>query len=232
MSSILKQFQADITGLLNTCDYFNDVTIVTEDKADISTIIQKALSPIAVKGGKAGIVVIVEEPEASAPTQAKAPYFTLIKCKLTILENILVNRTAPYGTQKKGYEVGEAIHEVLFEVCPSGELTNPVWPGQPAIRSIGAIPEMPNIMGVECNIEWHAALPQVGKVADPTIANATGSITIATSTGGAALFYSLDGSFPSLAYTAPFATPDAGTLIRAVGTLTGYATSNISQVQL
>ena len=232
MGSILKQFQADITGLLNTCDYFNDVTIVTEDKADISTIIQKALSPIAVKGGKAGLVIVVEDPEADAPTNIPGPYLTKIRQKLTIMENMLVNRTSPYGTMKKAFEVAEIIQEVLYGVTLDGNLDNPVWPGQPAIRSIGAIPDMPSIVAVEVMLEWHAGLPIAAKVADPTIANATGSITIATSTGGAALFYSLDGSFPSTIYSAPFTTPASGTVIRAVGTKTQCATSNILTVTI
>ncbi len=232
MSSLLKQLQLDAAGLLNTCDYFEDITVVAEDKADLSTVIQQSLSAIAAKNGKSGLVVIIEEPTAEAPTQLSGPYLTLVKLKVLIMENLMVNRTDPYGTQKIGYEVAEAICEVLFQAQLDGTGTNPLWPGQPAIRSLGALPDLTEIMGVEVNLEAHIALPSVAKVATPTITNTTGSITLASTTGGAALLYSLDGSFPSLVYTAPFATPDAGTRIRAIGTKTGQATSDIGAHQL
>lgn len=227
--SILKQFQADIVGLLSTCDYFSDITVTAEDKADIQNIIQSALAPMAVKGGKSGICVIVEEPEAEAPTTNPAPYFTSIKQKLTILENIATNRTALYGTLKPVYQVAESILCLLWQVQLGGTTQGPIWPGAPAIRPIGAIPDQPSIVGVEVLLEGHAALPQVDRVADPVINTVTSNVVITCATTSAALYYSTDTSFPSLAYST-FVKPAAGTVIRSIGAKSGAATSNIVSV--
>lgn len=231
MKSVLKQIQADILGTLQSCDFFEDITIQAEDKADITNIITTALAPVASKGGKGGICVIIEEPEADAPTTLSSPYLTLVKIKVTILENIAFNRTT-YGTNKPCYLVAESIQQLLFQQEFDGVTQGYIWPGSPAIRSVGAIPNQPMIMGVEVLLEAHAALPQVAKCATPTISNANELVTIESADNDVVLFYSIDGTFPSIEYTEPFETPIAGSLIRAVATHTGWATSNTKALEV
>lgn len=228
MRSICKQVQADVVGAILACDFFDDITVTPEDRGDLENTIQSALAPIAVKGGKTGIVVIAEEPEADAPTALQSPYLTLIRQKMTILENRIVNRTSSLGTNKSAYLVGETILEILFQSDFAGTTQGPVWPGNPAIRSIGVIPERPELVGVEVMLELHASLPQVSKVATPTISQGVSNITLACVTGSAVILYSIDDSFPSLTYSAPFANPAVGVNVRAIAKLSGSAASSIA----
>lgn len=228
MGSRIKQLQEDIVGLLNTCSYFDDITVIAEDRADFPSLIARALSNIASKGNKTGIAVVVEEPDASANTRIPSPYLTSVKQKIIILESIGINRTSPYGTLKKGYEVAEIILSCLWEVFVDGNPNNPIWTGEPAIRCIGALPENPGIMVIELALEAHIPLLQVARVENPSVNIAANTATI--SCPNASIFYSLDGSFPNLTYSTPVANVTAGTQVRAIGTKDTYATSNIVEV--
>ena len=227
MGSVLKQLQADILGTLNGCDYLDDVLVIADDQADIAKIIQKALGTASSKDGTTGgVCIIIEEPEAAAPTTLANPYLTMIRQKVTVLENMLINRS-PLGTGKTCYVLAEVVHELLFAQQFAPVTQGQLLPGTPAIRPMGVIDHnQPAIVGVECNFEAHAPLPQPAKCADPTIEVSGGEVTITSTTAGAAIFYSLDGSTPSVAYTDPFTAPASGTLIRAFATYTGFATSN------
>jgi hypothetical protein len=76
------------------------------------------------------------------------------------------------------------------------------------------------------------------KVAPVTITNATGSITLACGTSGAAIYYTTDGTFPyfgnanATLYGTPFATPATGTLIRAAAYKTGSVGSNVAELEV
>lgn len=227
MSSKLKLLQADILGVLSLSDYFADITIVAEDKADLTAIINRALAPMAVKGGKGGVCVVVEEPEAEAPTTIPGPYITSARLKVVVLENVANNR-GTHGTGKTCYAIAEQIQSLLFDQEFAGTTEGKLWPGAPAIQSLGPVPDNPQLVVVQCAFEAHVSLPVLSKVAEPTIGMISGDhIQLVCSTSGAAIKYSIDGSFPSMVYTAPFTAPVAGTTVRAVAAKTGSATSNV-----
>ena len=81
---------------------------------------------------------------------------------------------------------------------------------------------------------------EAAKVATPSVAiaaavgPATGSdITLTCATPGAAIKYSIDGSYPTLAYTAPFNVPvPAGVVLRTAATLANYQQSDVTQQTL
>lgn len=228
MRSILKAVQADVLGTLNACDYFDDITIVAEDNADLATIIVKALSPVAFKGGKTGLVVIVNEPEAQAVTTVPAPYFDTVRQKITVLENAVVNRTGALGTGKSGYLVAETILQLLWLADFAGTTNGPSWPGNPAIRPLGAIADSPEMSGVQVMVEMHAGMVTYAKCATPVITQGGSTTSITSATSGATILYSLDGAFPSQTYSVAFANPAVGVMVRACAKKTLTATSHIS----
>jgi hypothetical protein len=225
MRSVIKALQADVLGTLLACDWFEDVTVIAEDIGDFATVINQALGSTLVKANKTGVVVIVNEPEAQAPTTLPAPYFTLIRQKITILENRIINRSA-IGTNKSAYLIAETIQQLLFESSFAGTTGGPCWPGTPAIEPLGIINDRQELTGVAVNIEAHAPLQQPNKCVAPTITQGATTITLASS--GNSILYSVDDSFPSTAYSVPFANPAAGVTVRAIAKRSTYAASNIS----
>lgn len=232
MRSICKAIQADVKGALEACDYFEDITVVAEDKGDLTQVITAALGGTAFKANKTGVIVVVNEPIANSTTEIRAPNLEEVRQKITVIENREINRDGSTGTGKSAYLIGESILQLLFEIEFNGTTRGKSWPGTPSISPLGIINENQSLTGVEVMMIFHAQLLLPNKVATPTIANSGTLITLTCSTSGAAIKYSINGDYPTTPYTVPFATPATGNMVRAVGTLTTYAASNVEVLNL
>jgi hypothetical protein len=208
------QLQADIYHLLLSADTLADVNVVQfrklriDSQADVSTLWQMP------RNGKAGIGILVEMPEVeTAHANLPGPEF-VTSLPLSVVEEPNLN-FAPGGSYLSAEEVAQRVAELLHGYQGGA------WGGQ--LHAKGAIvspdatwPE--GLLAYKVTLHLRLTRDQVARVATPTAAAVGTTVTLACDTAGAALYYTLDGSFPgagnpaALPYSAPFAATVGQTL--------------------
>jgi hypothetical protein len=232
--TILTDLQADIAARLSADAFFVDIPVIDERKADVVGDISKALGVLTVKGGKLGVCAVVLSPTADdeMPDATFGPLEVVMTVR--VLENVLFN-TGATGTGKAALTVARRIHRILKHYRPVG-LAQPLRPRNPGITPV-ADPLAP----VAYEVNFSTTEADAGrelKCAIPTIA-AGGTVhpqtvTLATNTGGASIYYTLNGTHPAagntaaVLYTVPFSMATAGS-VRACAYLTGYVASDVNR---
>jgi hypothetical protein len=232
--TILTDLQADIAARLQADAFFADIAVIDERKADVVGDISKALGVLTVKGGKLGVCAVVLSPTADdeMPDAAFGPMEVVITVR--VLENVLFN-TGATGTGKAALTVARRIHRILKHYRPVG-LAQPLRPKNPGITGV-ADPLAPLAYEVQFST-MESDLGRELKCAMPTISSAGAAspqtVTLATNTGGASIYYTLDGSHPApgnataVLYSGPLVVATAKVL-RAGAYLTGYVASDVNR---
>jgi hypothetical protein len=230
MSSILSQLQQECADRLLSDSLFAHIPVLTERIKDIESEIQRALGPFNGQAGKTGLVAILLTPTANVNFEnVFGPFFDEIKIVVRLVENVPVNQDPNSGTNIPAAQAAEAVCNLLHHFKPDGA-NGPITSQRPAI-SLG---NDPNHLSYDCLFKTsgglNAILPQV---AAPSIATESGTVTLTCATGGAAIFYTTNGSnaMPrnGTLYTAPF-TPGAGLALKARAWLAGYLASETTSV--
>lgn len=230
---LLRQLRQQIADRLAADSYFEDIPVLTEDRGDVENEIARALGTLTETGGKIGICAVVLTPFARIRTQElPGPYLDPLQLSVTIEENVLVNQ-ATGGTQKHCSDVAERVATLLHKWLPDGH-TRPVLVSG---NGISVVEPVIGTLAYAVALSFAAGLSvSLDQVATPT-ANPDGgvapqTVTLACATAGAAIFYTIDGKFPSptvgTLYTAPFEVAAACTL-KAAAFLAGYLTSEVKQ---
>jgi hypothetical protein len=226
----LEQDQADITALLNGDSVFTNVAVIAEKKGDIETDIAQALATVNEKAGKTGACVVVLQP-AELPTDADTSNPELrVRFHVQCFDQPLFNDDETTGTGQTVWSLARRVRQLLhFRHFGTGTY---VWKGtedapqaDPGRRSrivsferLGAEDPFTRLSRPLIEPEEGGAVPQ--------------SVTIQAQPG-AAIYYTLDGSFPSS--TNPEAELYAGALniteaatLRAVAYLAGALPSDVA----
>ena len=226
MSSVLSQLQQECADRLQSDPLFANVPVLTERIKDIESEIERALGPLNEQGGKTGLVAILLTPTANVNFEnVFGPFFDEVRIVARVVENVPINQDPNTGTNIAAAELAEKICALLHHFQPDSA-TGPVVAQKPAI----ALANDPNHLSYDCHFRTSggltAALPQV---AEPGIAANSGVYALSSTTAGAAIFYTLDGSNPSprngTLYTAPFL-PATGLKLKARAWLAGYLASD------
>ena len=226
MSSILQQIQSDCANALLADPFFATVPVLTQLLQDFGSQIDQALDSL-------GICVTIAVPVAHVlhPNQP-GPYFERIKILARVVENVMVNQnTGAGGTGKGALEVAERVCAILHHFRPQN-LSETVVCDNPTI-TLGRERE---------RLEYEVAFTTQGGLAyvlpqfDPPVITQsfhTATIHAATSFSapvpGAAVFYTLDGTFPGPRNGALYTTPitvTPGATLRAIVILAGYLSAN------
>lgn len=102
--------------------FFADIPIIAADDGDLETIMEQQLQRITEKGGKIGSSVIIHQPTARVAFKDSTkivgnstfkPYFNPITIRITVAEDLLVNRDEASGTGKPALTIAEAVAAVL-----------------------------------------------------------------------------------------------------------------------
>lgn len=232
--SPLEVIQLDMAARLNGDDYFATIPIfvlrprASEGFVQIQTRIDQAINAHTTKAGKSGAAVTVLMPlgEAQSPNVPGPRLdFTFV---VRVQELPIVNMNADTGTLKSAEEIALRVAQ-MFHHWQNGS-------GQVLVAASGGT-MVPNAdfdpkLTYDVKFRLQTGLGQIAKTAAVGISPASGAapqtVTLSCGTVGALIFYSIDGSYPSLPYGAPVAVSTAGTL-RAVATSTGRVASDISQ---
>jgi hypothetical protein len=205
---ILTTIRAAAVDALEASDLFEGIDVLSEDKGVIANEVLRTLKQI-------GLLCVVMTPSAGGvSTDTRAPYLENIRVVIQIGENAGVRTT---GT--RALDLAEAALSVL-----NGLLMPPYFEGfVPVAPAISPSPIPQGLAGLtslyQVNFSVRAMLtlsPAHPTVATPTInASNAAAVTLACATGGAAIWYTTNGTRP---------TPSAGTRYTGAFAATSGAT--------
>lgn len=231
----LTVLRDSLAARLNADEWFVDINVLTERKADIIAAIEKSIGPMKAKGGKSGTCIIVMSPVASDES-AEIPG-AILNPQLTfrILENPLINNSGT-GTGKESLSTAKRVVMLMKHFRMDGVCTELI-PEKPTI-----VPVADPVAPVAYEVRFKArddddeTLPKVARVAiSPTSGAVPKTVTLTCATAGAAIYFTKDGSFPwsgnaqATLYTAPFSV-NSPAAVRAGAFLAGAFASNVSRV--
>jgi len=221
---LLENLQLDVTERLRSVAWFADVTVLMQTKGDVEAEVAEALGTLHEKSGKYGLVAVVILPSAeSAEANIPGPRLEL-KVKVQVIEAVLMNRGAE-GTGKTASQgalrVLNALHH--FVAHDRGVMVADRSPVVP-------VPTEDHLQSYAAQLTLQAGLCGTGKVNTPEFVQGA-QISITTTTPGAEIYYTTDGSYPSpenvaaSKYANPL-TPD-NMKIRAAAYLDGLMPSDV-----
>lgn len=228
MASKLITLQAEISDRLLADPFFASIPVVTEQIKDVA-------NQISLNVSRMGLCCLVATPQASEPlVNLNGPYFQSIDLIVQVMELPTLNTALP-----QAMEVCEKVTALL---CPPYIPTTISCVLKARSPLIKLIPDrvfriyqvhFTASAGIVYTPEQVAAVTitnDPNPIVDP-VATTPVEVTLACATGGAAIFYTLDGKHPAprngTRYTAPFEISTAATL-RARAWLAGYNPSEIA----
>jgi chitobiase/beta-hexosaminidase-like protein len=218
MTSILVSIQQEIADRLSADPFFASIPVLVEQPRDVSFELQSSIAAAGTYG-----VVLIPQASVSAST-APGPIFDPVEITVLVRENI------PVASGPHALEVAETALALLHLYRPT--TINEVLSAAPhALQRVNERDTVTYEIRVRTQACATYAVPQLDA---PTISSAgtqsPQTVTLASSTTGAAIYYTKDGSQPaprsptSILYTAPF-TVNAPSLLRARAWLAGYVAS-------
>lgn len=237
-TSVIERLQLDLAARLEADAYFADIGVhLMRPRAELGFVqiqesVDRLLGCVIKKAGKGGAAVMVLMPTLdSEATDSPAP---MTEAGVIVrVQELPVHNMGPNGTRKSAEDIALNVVRVLHlfhrgqgnVVYAARELLTPSAEFAPKVT-------------YDVRFAQKLALPAEAKVARVVLASAaavspaTGwTVTLTCATSGAAIKYSTDGSYPTLAYSAPFNVPAAAT-VRAVAGKVGLQQSDVSQLIL
>lgn len=237
--SVIELDQDDIVARLSADSYFQAGIPVLEERLGITeNDVQIAISTANQQNGKVGSVVVVLMPRLKGTDpNAPGPRY-VVRYPIQVVDWPVVRRQALGGSQCSAEEISDRVRQILHNVLFSrGSTTSGNAQGQflffdtlePVQVKEGQVSYILTFkrMGID--------LPPVSVAAvgiAPTSGTGPLTVTLSCSTAGAAIYYTVDGTYPSsigktsTLYTAPFTAPQ-GSTVRAAAQLANYQQSNV-----
>lgn len=224
---IFDRIQGDVTALLRAVPSLAAATVLNYDEGDIQSEVRKKLGALKDgETGKRGLVLVVMPVEAEdAETEAPGPDMG-VRVDVQVIEAIKLNR----GTAGTGIRAPRAAvlalnalhHQVLGHKVALWAKDKPIVPVKVPAGSICRL----------VTLRSRASVPASQKVS-AVVAQADGSsLALTTTTAGATIYYTIDGSYPAPSNTAateyesPLFDIAADTLVRAAAYAAGLNPSD------
>jgi len=230
------KFQNFVGHYLSSFNALDNVNIVTRERllADSSrlpdeTLALEVLSYITPRNGRQGAGVIVEKPGFAVGAPNLPGPEGELTLEILVLEDRLTNLSPTEGTGLAADQIAQIIMDALhwqqFEgfgqmFCDRNAMT--------------AARDFEPLVGYRVNFRCRMPRGQTAKVAQPTMTEDAGSITLACATDGAQIYYTIDGSFPgrsnpgAVLYSDPFLTT-VGDVVTAAAFLESLTPSHVIQ---
>lgn len=222
--ALLTDLQRDIEGYMLQCSNLDHLNIVVDDKGTIDSTAQQAVKTIKSRGGTQGIAALILRPTvASANANMPGPQSDAI-VTIQLAENVLVNRGVQ-GSKILPDDMSFRILSVLHRL----QMGSKTMFAEPT--PIRPLPAPTGFVSYEIILRVALHNQPLEKTSQPVIDDDGGTVTLTSSTPSAAFKYSLDGTYPSVTYTAPFSV-SSGDLVRAVATSPSLLPSSISELTI
>lgn len=236
------QLQEDVTWALLSADSLDRVNIVQERKLRLEQqpneppqgVLQMAAFWLLPRNGHSGCGVAVEMPSIFTPhPNLPGPEFQLV-ITCAVVEEPNLNFTPNQGTGQSAEEVAQLVLEILHGLHLEG--LGDLFAKGVAIETAK---DFQNLLAYRVRLTMLNLRPQTARVPNPIITELAGLITLANATAylPAAIYYTLDGTFPGRGnpaaqlYSAPFYA-SVGQVIRWAAFQPGLLSSYVSQATL
>jgi hypothetical protein len=232
-SDPLRILQEDCYARLLVEPGLATIAILLQRKAVTTEEVKRLLSVVNARGGKAGACIIVEMPTIAVPEPNVPGPRGLITQAFTVFEHPTLNATS-VGTGMNAEAIAIAVLQLFHHFVDFG-VTGAFVASGPAI-----MPDLSldGLVGYQVLLQTALGLQKVAKVATPVVTPSSGShnqqLTLTCATAGAAIWYTVDGSYPAsnapgaTRYTAPFS-PAAACTLRFAAEFSGLQQSDIYQ---
>ena len=226
-----KSLSDELRDALLAVPYFGDIVttsgapiVISADPHDIVTEINQALNEI-------GLALLVNLPVAHVgKTNLPGPVFDNVTIVVSIFELPTINRALNGGTNPTAYAAATQAAAILHLFCPEG--VNDLV----SVTDVIPIPDE-NYIRWEIHLRTQVAIQMLRTTIATVIADLSPpgdqTVTLTCATPGAAIFYTLDGTYPSplggTLSSGPIAIA-AGHLLRARAWLAGYAPTNPAEL--
>lgn len=221
---LLETLQADVFAVLKATPALALANVILNDAETTDSKIENALKTLTPTGGKRGLALVVLRPEITeGEKNLPGPPLTL-RIEIQCVEHPLLNRGAD-GTGVRSSQAAlnalATLHLRHMGTCLLFADKDPIKPVQ---VKTGYVSDAVTLYAKFAGLVMDKPLGITPTIADD-------DITLTCATGGAAIYYTVDGSFPAetagTLYEAPFAAPDAGTTIRAAAYVTDQPPSDV-----
>jgi hypothetical protein len=232
---VIDRLPLDLQARLEADEFFADIPVVVADKGNVNAEVARKQAVVTEKSGRRGVAVIVlqlvgddDYPEVTFGPLKFQPAFQVIEHPEMNMDE--------RGTKKSARRVCRRIHQVIKPLALYGIVTE-FKAGNPAIEPVNLSDISEALVGMQVNFETFEFDTEALILVDmPTFEVSAGpSVSMACGTEGAAIWYSLDDSFPapnkpgSKLYTTPVAIPTAGFVVRAAGYKAGCIASKVER---
>lgn len=222
----LGELQADVEGRLLAESYFADIKLLARRKGIIADDVTAALATLNEAGGKIGAVVIVLMPTFRVPLPDIPGPHGALNLTVRVVTNPEI-ADSDQGAGKSAEEIAAKVVQTLHGCAAR-------WGSTISCDDNAGIVPTPvgdlndGDVGYDVTLAVNGGITFPGRVCQPVITRtgtaAPATATISCATSGAAIYWSIDGSFPSSAgaaavpptattYTAPFSITSACTLL-------------------
>jgi len=239
----LQRFQLDVAARIEASAFFANVPVFVfrprsaQTAAQIQDQINASLGALTTLNGRAGLCATVLMPLLNIEKQELPGPYLHLKCTVRVQENVMINMGAA-GTQIPCEDAALAVAQLLHLWTPGGT-AGIVHAAPETITPNGSFQGK---VTYDVHVESDLDLPCLPRTEQPFITNSAGTISISCSDPGAGIYYTTDGAAPwagngtyptsATLYTAPFAAPPPGTLLRAASFNPTSPGSDIAWLQL
>jgi len=236
MSVTLAQIQTELKARLEADKYFADIPVIVESDKDFLADLEKLMGNMIAKAGKRGAALVIGPATWDVPApEVPGPDWAPLRLTLIAYVTPLLNKDATKGTGKDAPEIAKRAAAVLHDYRAEGLFDN-------ILSDTSAIRPAAPLHDAQIAYAWSVRIPDKDTAPDrvalpiisPTSGAAPQTLSITCATAGAAVYYTLDGSYPAAAnaaavlYTAPFVVTEAAT-VRAVASKAGLTDSSSTQ---
>lgn len=224
---IILKLQEDVLGRLSNDAYFADIPVFLQRKGDIEQEVIQALNVLNEKTGKVGSCVIVLMPELEAPEgESPGPVVEMVQ-SVQVITHRLFN-DGENGTGKSSEQIAANVLNLLHRYIPF----HLGWVMMADRRPVRPERAQDGVVSYLVVTRMTAALGRTAKVSAPQVMQAGAEVSLSTASAGAALYYTLDGTYPGPAneaatlYTVPFTPADLPAMLRVCGYLADHIPSD------
>lgn len=239
---ILDRLPFELAARLESDPFFADIPVIVAVKGNISRQLEVKQAVITEKLGRRGVAVIVLQVVADDVYEGVPAAPMKLRPSFQVMENVELNYDGQ-GTKKSARKISRQIVQNMKIASLQG-LVQSLKCARPAIEPVNAADLADTMVCEQVNFEClEFSDQQINFCLPPVLAQVgtTNTFTLATGTGGAAIWFTVDGSYPypgdqdsfpgstSVQYTDAIAlTPGTPVQVRACAYLDGYIPSSVT----
>lgn len=234
-SELIDRLPFELQARLEADDYFQDVAVVVMEQGNVLREMARKQAAMTAKGGKRGVAVIVLQTIAEDQSSGNPFHPMTLFPSFQVVELVELNRD-PQGTGKTARAVARRVRDVIRSCALRGLITD-IYSDTPCIVPVP--PEKDQVeklvlyqVNFKCS-ESNTSLP--AQCDDPVPVVSGDQLTLTCPTADAAIYYSLDLSYPAPGrdgaqlYSGPVTLTESGVL-RAAAYLPGRLASHVIYV--